>query len=75
MDNENKSILNAEIYKKESKFIKLCEEYLEGFYSLFYLLLKNPLNNFWWECISITIQYSQLIIFIIDDTVSKIFIY
>jgi hypothetical protein len=75
MDNENKSILNAEIYKKESKFIKLFEEYLEGFYSLFYLLLKNPLNNFWWECISITIQYSQLIIFIIDDTVSKIFIY
>jgi hypothetical protein len=38
---------------------------------LFYFILKNPLDNIWWECISITIQYSQLLIFILDSTVSR----
>ncbi len=48
MNNENKAILRAEIIKNESKLRKLLEEYMEGFYSLFYLILKNPLDNFWW---------------------------
>ena len=74
MNNENKAILRAEIIKNESKLRKLLEEYMEGFYSLFYLILKNPLDNFWWECISLTIQYTQLIIFIINQTVRIIFI-
>ena len=74
MNNENKAILRAEIIKNESKLRKLLEEYMEGFYSLFYLILKNPLDNFWWECISITIQYAQLLIFIINQTVRIIFI-
>ena len=74
MNNENKAILRAEIIKNESKFRKMLEEYMEGFYSLFYLILKNPLDNFWWECISITIQYAQLLIFIINQTVRIIFI-
>jgi hypothetical protein len=72
MNNENKAILKAEIIINESKFRKLLEEYMEGFYALFYLILKNPLDNIWWECISITIQYCQLLIFIINQTVSLI---
>ena len=75
MNNENNAILKVETSKKESKLRKFIEEYIEGFYSLFYLILKNPLDNFWWECISITIQYSQLLIFIINQTVRKNFIY
>ena len=70
MNNENKAILRAEIIKNESKLRKLLEEYMEGFYSLFYLILKNPLDNFWWECISITIQYSQILVLVVNDTVS-----
>ena len=69
MNNENNAISRVEIKKNESKLKKFLEEYIEGFYSLFYLILKNPLDNFWWECISITIQYSQLLIFIINETV------
>ena len=69
MNNENNAISRVEIKKNESKLKKFLEEYIEGFYSLFYLILKNPLDNFWWECISITIQYSQLLIFIINKTV------
>ena len=71
MNYENNSILKVDINEKEFKLIKIIEEFYEGFYSLFYLIMKNPLENFWWECISLTIQYSQLLIFIIDETVSK----
>ncbi len=71
MNYENNSILKVEINEKEFKLIKIIEEFYEGLYSLFYLIMKNPLENFWWECISLTIQYSQLLIFIIDETVSK----
>ena len=65
---ENKKLLNAEIVKKESK-VKI-KEFLEGIYELFYLILKNPLDNFWWECFSILIQYLQLMIFSLDEKVS-----
>ena len=65
---ENKKLLNAQIIKKEEK-IKL-KKFLEGFYELFYNLLKNPIENFWWECISLLIQYFQLIIFALDEAVS-----
>ena len=71
MNYENNIILKVNIDKKESIILKIIEEYSEGFYALFYLILKNPLNNLLWECISITIQYSQLLIFIIDETVSE----
>ena len=70
MNNENNKILKAKIGINESKFIKNIEEYTEAFYSLFYFILKDPLDNFWWECISITLQYTQLLVFIIDSTVS-----
>ena len=71
MNNENNKILKIEINKKESKIFKKLEELHEGIFAIFFYILKNPMNNFWWECISLTIQYSQLLIFIIDDTVSR----
>ena len=74
MNCENNSILKAEINEKEYKLIKKIEEFYEGSYSLFYLIMKNPIETFWWECISLTIQYSQLLIFIIDEKVSKNFL-
>ena len=75
MNNENeKKILKAEINKKESKLTKIIEDFYEGFNAIFYLILKNPLDNFWWECISLTIQYSQMLIFIINGTVRNKFL-
>ena len=50
---------------------KTIEEIYEGFNSLFYFILKDNFDNFWWECISLTIQYSQMLIFIVNKTVSK----
>lgn len=70
MNIENTKIIKAQIKKKESKILKKIEEYHEGIFVLFYFILKKPNDNFWWECISITLQYSQLLLFIIDETVS-----
>jgi hypothetical protein len=71
MQNDGKKILKAEIVKKKYKVYKKIEDFYEGFNKLFYFILKNPLDNFWWECISLTIQYSQILIFILDSTVSR----
>ena len=71
MNNENKGILKVNLKKQGLNLLKKLNEFYEGFYALFYFILKNPLDNFWWECISLTIQYSQLLIFIIDSTVSR----
>ena len=70
MINENDKIIKAHFQKKDSILFEKIEEFYEGFYALFYFILKNPLNNVWWECISLTIQYSQMLIFIINKTVS-----
>ena len=71
MNNENeKKILKAEIVKKKYKIYKKIEDFYEGFNKLFYFILKNPLDNFWWECISLSIQYIHMLIFIVNETVS-----
>ena len=70
MLSENKKILNAEIIKKESKTKEKIKQFLQGIYAIFFYIVKNPLDNFWWECISISIQYLQLITFIFEETVS-----
>ena len=70
MQNESKKILDAEIIKRESKIKSKIKELFEGFFCTFFFILKNPLDNLWWECISLIIQYLQLIIFILDETVS-----
>ena len=70
MQKEGKKILNSEIIQKPSKIKKSIKKLFDGFFSIFYYVLKNPLDNVWWECISLIIQYLQLIIFITDETVS-----
>ena len=75
MNNKNKSILKAKIEIKRAFFLKKIDEFQEGFYALFYFILKNPLENFWWEFISLTNQYVHLLIFIINKSVSNNKIY
>ena len=70
MQNESKKILEAEIIKKESKLKLKFREIFEAFFSTFYFILENPLDNLWWEVISLIIQYVQLILFILDEAVS-----
>ena len=71
MINEKKEILNAKINKKDSKFNERIKELHESFFALFYFILKNPVDNIWWQCISITIQYAQVLLLILNSTVSN----
>ena len=58
--------------KKEKIFIfELYKKIIEAFYILFDLILEKPIENFWFELISIFIGYFQLIIHSFDRTVSK----
>jgi hypothetical protein len=71
MINEKKEILNAKINKKDSKFNERIKELHESLFALFYFILKNPVDNIWWQCISITIQYAQVLLLILNSTVSN----
>ena len=71
MQTANKVLLNIEIIEKISKTKEKIQNIFNGIYELFFLIIKNPIDNIWWECISLIIQYMQLIIFVLDETVSK----
>ena len=70
MKNEYKNIIRAEVVKKESKYKKIVENIIDRIYEVFFYILKNPFDNIYWECISLIIQYLQLIIFVLDESVS-----
>ena len=70
MKNEYKNIIRAEVVKKESKYKRIVENIIDRIYEVFFYILKNPLDNIYWECISLITQYLQLIIFVLDESVS-----
>ena len=74
LNEKEKKMIKAEIDNKESKFSEKIKEFYNAFNLLFYFILKNPLDSVWWECISLTIQYFQMLIFIVDKAVSITFI-
>ena len=68
-NNDNNAILKINLAENESITSKFTE-FQNSLFIIFYYILKKPFDNFWWECISILIQYFQMGIFIIDSTVS-----
>ena len=58
--------------KNEKIFIrKILHNILQSLYALFELILENPIENFWFEVLSIFICYIQIIMFIFNETVSQ----
>ena len=56
--------------KNEKTFIrKILHNILQSLYALFELILENPIENFWFEVLSIFICYIQIIMFIFNETV------
>ena len=72
MLNENNSLLNLKLKKEKSILIKVGKKYLEALYELFELLLIDSIENIYFEIISLFIGYLQIIMFIFNETVSKI---
>ena len=58
--------------KKEELFItKIIQNIFEPIYSIFGLILKDPIKNFWYEYIGIIISYAQILLYLFDKKISK----
>lgn len=57
----------------ENKFIlsEICVKIFESFYKLFDIILEDPIENFWFEFLSIVMGYSQILYYLVDRTVSE----
>ena len=65
-----KEIINFELTKKNFSFYNKYKITLENLFELFYIILKEPFSNFWWESITLFLEYFQLLIYITDEKVS-----
>ena len=70
MMKEKNPLLIIQLNKKVSQLSQFCKDFFEGLYALFFLMLDDIFENFWYECISISLGYFQLLIYILDETVS-----
>ena len=70
MIKEKNPLINLKLTKKISILNKVYKKASESLYSLFDLILENPIENIWFECLITFLGYTHLIIFIFDTTVS-----
>ena len=70
MKDEYQKLIKAKIQEKDSYFKQVIKNCLERIFLLFYYLLKNPIENFWFECLNISIQYFDMLLYLVDRTVS-----
>ena len=68
---EKNPLIKIKIKKEISIFKKIINSLLESLFALFELILEDPIENFWFEIISLFICYIQMIMFIFNETVSK----
>ena len=64
-----KKIIQTKIQENDSYLKNKIKNCLESVFLVFHFILKNPLENFWWECISIIIQHMDIFLYITDKTV------
>ena len=69
---EKAPILNLEIKKEKSLQFNNINDIFECLYELYDFMLDNPIENIWYECVSIVISYFQLISLMFDKIVSII---
>ena len=67
---EKNPLLKLELKEEKNKITKILS-FFEILYGIFDLILEKPINNFWFECIGISIGYFQIIMYLFDKTVSK----
>lgn len=68
---ENNPLLHLNLIKKKSSLYNYYNNISEAFYSLFDLILEDPIESFTLECLHIFFGYCQLMAFIFDSTVSN----
>ena len=68
------NLLKIKLHKSTSFLLKFYNDNSELLFTLYDLLLENPIEIFWYEFIHIFFGYSQLIAYLFDATVSNLFI-
>lgn len=71
---EKNPLLKLKLHKTTSYIIKIYNDISEILFTLYDLILENPIEIFWFEFIHIFFGYSQLIAYLFDATVSNQFI-
>ncbi len=69
---EKNPLLNLELKKEKPLIFNNINDIFECLYELYDLMLDSPIENFWYECLSIVISYFQLIALMFDKIVSII---
>ena len=72
MIREKNPLLKLELKKEKSIIFNNINDIFECLYELYDLMLDNPIENIWYECLSIVISYFQLISLMFDKIVSII---
>ncbi len=70
MIKEKGSILKLNAKKIDSKMSTSFNNFSESLYALYDYILEDPIENFWYECISIILSYLQIMSFIFKKEVS-----
>lgn len=70
MIKENNSLLELKIETEKSLIIIIYKNFFESLYELFEIILLDPIENFYFEIISLFICHLQIIMFIFNITVS-----
>ena len=69
MIKEKNPLLKLKLEKKKSPILEFYNKNIESFYTLYDLLLTNPIENFWYEYLNIFLGYFQIIAYLFDSTV------
>ena len=69
MIKEKNPLLKLTFTEKKTIFIELYNTVSYYFFTLFDLILENPIEIFWFECFIIFIGYIHLLAFLLDSTV------
>ena len=67
---EKNPLLKLNLQKDKNRIIKKFNNIFEGLYALYVLILEDPIENFWYECLNILLSYLQLISFAFNEAVS-----
>ena len=70
MIKEKGSLLKLNAKKNDSKMSTSFNNFSESLYALYDYILEDPIENFWYECISIILSYLQIMSFIFKKEVS-----
>lgn len=66
---ESNQLLKLNFENKKSAIIEFYDSFSESLFSLFDLILEEPLENFSIECFHLFFGYFQIISYIFDSTV------